>query len=101
MIKRTVVAIALGCAATANVANPQDISTADAAATFRDRPASDEAPLQPRPAVRVEQHGNEILVHAQSDVRADPATIWATLSDYDHLAQFIPDVSSSRVIWRE
>jgi ribosome-associated toxin RatA of RatAB toxin-antitoxin module len=50
--------------------------------------------------VRVEQHGDRIWVHAQSDVDADPSTIWLTLSDYDHLAQFIPSMSSSRMISR-
>ena len=50
--------------------------------------------------ITVEQHGNEILVHAQSDVDADRATIWSTLSDYDHLARFIPGMSSSRTVSR-
>ena len=50
--------------------------------------------------ITVEQHGNEILVHAQSDVDADRATIWSTLSDYDHLAGFIPGMSSSRTVSR-
>jgi ribosome-associated toxin RatA of RatAB toxin-antitoxin module len=53
-----------------------------------------------RSDVRVEQHGDRIWVHAQSDVDADRTTIWATLSDYDHLAQFIPNMSSSRTISR-
>jgi ribosome-associated toxin RatA of RatAB toxin-antitoxin module len=56
-------------------------------------------PLSPSD-VRVEQHGDRIWVHAQSDVDADRSTIWSTLSDYDHLAQFIPDMSSSRTISR-
>ena len=50
--------------------------------------------------ITVEQHGNEILVHAQSEVDADRATIWSTLSDYDHLAGFIPGMSSSRTVSR-
>ena len=50
--------------------------------------------------ITVEQHGNEILVHAQSEVDADRATIWSTLSDYDHLARFIPGMSSSRTVSR-
>ena len=58
------------------------------------------APVSPSD-VRVEQHGDRIWVHAQSDVDADRSTIWSTLSDYDHLAQFIPDMSSSRTISRD
>jgi len=50
--------------------------------------------------VRVEQRGDRIVVHAQSDVAADRGTIWATLSDYDNLAHFIPNMSSSRMIAR-
>ena len=50
--------------------------------------------------ITVEQHGNEILVHAQSEVGANRATIWSTLSDYDHLARFIPGMSSSRTVSR-
>ena len=46
------------------------------------------------------KHGDRIWVHAQSDVDADRSTIWSTLSDYDHLAQFIPNMSSSRMISR-
>lgn len=50
--------------------------------------------------LRVEQRGDRIVVHAQSDVAADRATVWATLSDYDNLARFIPDMSSSHMIAR-
>ena len=50
--------------------------------------------------VRVEQHGDRFFVHAQSEVDADRATIWSTLTDYDHLANFIPNISSSRTISR-
>jgi ribosome-associated toxin RatA of RatAB toxin-antitoxin module len=50
--------------------------------------------------VRVEQRDIRFLVHAQADVDADPAIIWSTLTDYDHLAQFIPDMTSSRTVSR-
>ena len=36
----------------------------------------------------------------QSAVDADRATIWSTLTDYDHLAGFIPGMSSSRTVSR-
>ena len=50
------------------------------------------------PEIKVEQNGDEFLVYAQSEVDADRATIWSTLSDYDHLARFIPGMSSSRTV---
>jgi carbon monoxide dehydrogenase subunit G len=50
--------------------------------------------------LKVEQQADEFLVSAQSDVDADRATIWSTLSDYDHLAGFIPGISSSRTLSR-
>ena len=48
----------------------------------------------------VKEQGNKIFVYAQSEVKADRATIWSTLSDYDHLAQFVLDISSSRTVSR-
>ena len=51
--------------------------------------------------MHVERQGNQLRVHAQADIEADRATIWSTLSDYDHLAQFIPNMSSSRTISRD
>lgn len=78
----------------------RDESTIDLAAA-RAGPLSGETIASPLSnKVSVEQHGDKILVHAQSEVDADRATVWATLSDYDHLAQFIPGMSSSRTISR-
>jgi carbon monoxide dehydrogenase subunit G len=58
-----------------------------------------EPPCTHAPAeIKVEQSGDEFLVYAQSEVDADRATIWSTLSDYDHLARFIPGMSSSRTV---
>jgi carbon monoxide dehydrogenase subunit G len=48
----------------------------------------------------VERQGERIHVHAQSEVDAGPETVWATLSDYDELAAFIPDMVSSRTVSR-
>jgi carbon monoxide dehydrogenase subunit G len=50
--------------------------------------------------INVEEKGDEFLVCAQSEVDTDRATIWSTLSDYDHLAGFIPGMSSSRTVSR-
>ena len=51
-------------------------------------------------AINVEEKGDEFLIRAQSDVEADSAVIWSTLSDYDHLARFIPGMYSSRTVSR-
>jgi carbon monoxide dehydrogenase subunit G len=50
--------------------------------------------------LKVAQQADEIVVYAESDVDADRATIWSTLSDYDHLARFIPGMASSRTVSR-
>jgi len=50
--------------------------------------------------VRVDRHGDQIRVHAQSELDEDRATVWSTLSDYDHVADFIPEISSSRTVSR-
>ncbi|HEU0203517.1 MAG TPA: SRPBCC family protein [Burkholderiaceae bacterium] len=61
------------------------------------RAAATEAPSA---EVRVERDGERILVMAQADIEADRATAWSTLCDYDHLAEFIPGMSSSRTVSR-
>jgi len=53
-----------------------------------------------RAEINVEEKGDEFLIRAQSEVEADGAAIWSTLSDYDHLAGFIPGMSSSRTVSR-
>jgi ribosome-associated toxin RatA of RatAB toxin-antitoxin module len=50
--------------------------------------------------IKVEQNGDEFVLYAQSEVDADRATIWSTLSDYDHLNRFIPGMSSSHIVSR-
>jgi ribosome-associated toxin RatA of RatAB toxin-antitoxin module len=42
-----------------------------------------------------------VEVTAQAVIRAPTALIWQTLTDYDHLSQFIPDITSSRVVSRQ
>ena len=53
-----------------------------------------------RAEINVEEKGDEFLICADSEVEADRAAIWSTLSDYDHLARFIPGMSSSRTVSR-
>jgi carbon monoxide dehydrogenase subunit G len=47
------------------------------------------------------RQGDAINVFAEVLVDVDPKLAWDVLSDYDHLAQFIPDMSVSRVLSRE
>ncbi len=41
-----------------------------------------------------------MAINAQATLKAPHALIWATLTDYDHLAGFIPGMTASRVIER-
>lgn len=50
--------------------------------------------------VETERQGNALAITAHARLRAPLALIWHTLTDYDHLAEFIPGMNSSRVIER-
>ena len=49
----------------------------------------------------IERQGEYITVNASALLQVDARIAWEVLSDYDHLAQFIPDVKSSRVVSRD
>ena len=49
---------------------------------------------------RIERQGEFITVNASALMQVDARIAWEVLSDYDHLAQFIPDMKSSRVVSR-
>jgi hypothetical protein len=51
-------------------------------------------------AVDAERQGNALLVSAHATIRAPLPVIWRTLTDYDHLADFIPGMKQSRVLER-
>lgn len=51
-------------------------------------------------AVDAERQGNALAITAHARLRAPLPLIWSTLTDYDHLARFIPGMRSSRVIER-
>jgi len=55
------------------------------------------------PQVEIETRGpaDDITVTASADMRVDPRTAWAVITDYDHLAEFIPYMLSSRVVRRD
>ena len=49
----------------------------------------------------IERQGEYITVDASVLMQVDARIAWEVLSDYDHLAEFIPDVKSSRVVSRD
>jgi ribosome-associated toxin RatA of RatAB toxin-antitoxin module len=51
-------------------------------------------------SVTAQRHGDMIDVNATALLRADAATAWRVLTDYDHYAEFIPDLRVSRVVAR-
>jgi carbon monoxide dehydrogenase subunit G len=50
--------------------------------------------------VDTRRDGDYIVIEASADLQADVRIVWQTLSDYDHLAEFIPNLKSSRVLAR-
>src|ERR1700744_5428109 len=53
-----------------------------------------------QPVVRVTTagQGGTITVAASAEMAVDAGTAWSVITDYDHLAEFIPDMQSPRVI---
>jgi ribosome-associated toxin RatA of RatAB toxin-antitoxin module len=47
------------------------------------------------------RRGTAVEIRAIATVDASYATIWGTLTDYDHLAEFVPGMKRSRVVARE
>ncbi|GAC1505111.1 MAG: hypothetical protein NVS1B6_13070 [Steroidobacteraceae bacterium] len=52
-------------------------------------------------SIETSGQGNLITVRASAEMQVDLSTVWNVISDYDHLAEFIPDVRSSRVVQRD
>ena len=50
---------------------------------------------------QIERQGEYITVNASALMQVDARIAWEVLSDYDHLAQFIPDMKISRVVSRD
>jgi hypothetical protein len=50
--------------------------------------------------VRTERRSGAVMVEASALIDAPFQLIWSTLTDYDHLSDFIPGMRSSRVIER-
>jgi carbon monoxide dehydrogenase subunit G len=55
------------------------------------------------PPVTIETGGEGALitVTASVDLQVDARTVWETITDYDHLAEHIPDMRRSRVLQRD
>ena len=51
--------------------------------------------------IRTARDGDFVTVSASAVMKVDPHIAWAVLSDYDHLAGFIPDMKTSRVVSRQ
>lgn len=53
--------------------------------------------------VDIETHREEeaITVEVSAEMAVDPRTVWNVITDYDHLARFIPYMRSSRVLQRD
>lgn len=51
-------------------------------------------------SIETARRDDAVEVHARALVDADYATVWATLTDYDHLGDFIPGMKRSRVVER-
>ena len=51
-------------------------------------------------AVEVKLESEAFQIEASAELQADVPTAWEVLTDYDHLAEFIPDMRVSRVVSR-
>jgi hypothetical protein len=51
-------------------------------------------------AVDTQRRGNALAISARATIRAPLSLIWRTLTDYDHLAEFIPGMKRSRLVER-
>jgi ribosome-associated toxin RatA of RatAB toxin-antitoxin module len=65
------------------------------------RPAMARPPAVDVSVERVEADGGRVYqVSARGDVAAAPAAVWRILTDYDRMAEFVPDLHSARVLSR-
>jgi carbon monoxide dehydrogenase subunit G len=49
----------------------------------------------------VRRDGAAYVVHASAVVEAAPRVAWETLTDYERLREFVPDIEASRVVARD
>ncbi|HKO69034.1 MAG TPA: SRPBCC family protein [Burkholderiaceae bacterium] len=60
-----------------------------------------EGHTQPLPTVAVERDGDTFYVNARASVAVDPRVAWETLTDYEHMREFLPNIDHSKVIGRQ
>ncbi len=53
------------------------------------------------PGVSVEREGDTFYVRARASVAVDPRIAWDTLTDYEHMREFLPYIERSKVIARQ
>lgn len=51
--------------------------------------------------IDISGQGDLVTVSASAEMQVDASTAWNVISDYDHLAAFIPGMRSSRVLQRD
>jgi hypothetical protein len=51
--------------------------------------------------VRVETRGSTVIIDVELPISVSPEEAWPTLIDYDHMSDFIPDLTHSRVLTRD
>ena len=59
------------------------------------------APSDAAAGVDVRRSGETYVVHASATVAADRRTAFETLTDYERLPDFVPDIRSTRVVARD
>ncbi len=56
---------------------------------------------QSLPTIAVERDGDTFYVNARASVAVDPRVAWETLTDYEHMREFLPNIERSKVIARQ
>lgn len=51
-------------------------------------------------SIGASSHGTAVEINASATLKASHGLIWQTLTDYDHLSEFIPGIKTSHVIER-
>jgi carbon monoxide dehydrogenase subunit G len=72
------------------------LATCAAAAAFWPAPPAGAQEL----TLETYRRGDAFLVWAETELQVDLRVAWDVLSDYDHMSQFIPGMSASRVLSR-
>jgi ribosome-associated toxin RatA of RatAB toxin-antitoxin module len=50
--------------------------------------------------VKVERHAETIVVDVEADTPGAPGDAWSVLTDYDHMASFVSNLTESRIVER-